>query len=92
MCGCTSGGIGFSASNKSYCGGQVSILQDARNKLAILFNHVKDPELKQQYKNDRLTVEQIMYDASNGIACPDAETIAEIINYVKNEYSKYYNT
>lgn len=91
MCGCTSGG-GYSTSSTSYCGGQVSILQDSRNKLAILYNHVQDPELKAKYKEDKATVDQIMYDAANGISCPDAEEVTTIVNYVNNEYAKYYNT
>lgn len=90
MCGCSSGGYGFSSSNSNLCRGQLSRLEDSRNKLAILYNITKDSTLKSKYKIDRSEIEQLIMDAKND-SCPDNETVLLIVAEVNNEYTKYYN-
>ena len=93
MCGCSSRGSGFTASSSgaTFCSGQYSQLQDARNKLATMFNIERDPVKKAKLKEDRDLVEQLLLDSANG-SCPDNETVILIVTEVNNEYAKYYNT
>jgi hypothetical protein len=89
MCGCSSGGFGFlSSSSSSKCGGQYSSLQDARNKLAIMFNLEKDPEKRATLKQDKDEVDQLLYESANG-ACPSYETVSFIVKEVNNEFATY---
>lgn len=90
MCGCSSGGSGFStlSGSSSFCSGQYSKLEDARNKLAIMFNIEKDPEKRAVLKQDRDEVEQLIYESANG-TCPSYETVNFIVNEVNNEFATY---
>lgn len=95
MCGCGGGASGsfkYGTSSTSFCGSKISLLQDARNKLAILYNLTKDPVLKAKYKEDRNVVEQMLNDTADGQTCPDSETVMFIVTEVNNEYAKYYNS
>jgi hypothetical protein len=79
-------------SNGTFCSGQLNRLADARNKLAILFNTIKDPDLRVKFKSDRDEIEQLIYESNNNQVCPDNETVMFIVTEVNNEYTKYYNS
>lgn len=87
MCGCSSGS-GFS----SPCGGKVSRLTVAMNKLILLFNKEKDILKREKLKEDRLTIDNILKEAAISGSCPDLATVVLIETEVNNEYTKYYNT
>jgi hypothetical protein len=91
MCGC-SGGSGYSFLTSGTCGAQGDKLRGSREKLAILYNHVKDEELKARYKEDRLEIEEMIRQANLTETCPDLETVILIETEVNNEYAKYFNT
>jgi hypothetical protein len=90
MCGC-SGSLSSKASTSTTCGWKSSKLEDARNKIAILFNSVSDPQLKEEYKALREEIEQILLSIYNNGACPDGSVVNAIINEIENEYANYYN-
>lgn len=92
MCGCSGGSSVVMGASGSFCRSQMDKLQKSRNKLAILFNHIKDVELRAKFKEDRDEIELIMREASETGTCPDHETAVYIENEVNNEYAKYYNT
>lgn len=91
MCGCK-GSAKFTSSTTKSCSGKLSDLEDARNKLAILQNHVTDPVLKAKYKSEKDEVNDLIIQTSNTGVCPSQEVVTGITNYVNNEYAKYYNT
>lgn len=90
MCGCSSGTT-FGKSGSNTCRNTSSLLYDARNKLAILFNITTNPGLKAQYDSDKMEVEQLINDSNTSGVCPDYAIVIAIVNYVNNEYSKYNN-
>lgn len=90
MCGCNLS----STSSKSYvriCGYKYDKLQQARDKMAILFNTTRDPQLKAEYKDLRNEIEALQANIIQSDICPDNNTITAILTEVENEYSNYYN-
>ena len=73
------------------CKAQADKLTKSRNKLAILYNIVKDPEVKARLKEDRLDIEEIIKQANETQNCPDHKTVVFIETQVNNEYAKYNN-
>jgi hypothetical protein len=95
MCGCKGGfkGVKFSASSSKLCKDRGRKLNDAANKLAILFNiTIDDPERKEQYKKDRNDINDLLKQMASTGTCPDHELVVQIANEVDNEYAKYSNT
>lgn len=91
MCGC-SGSLSSKASKSSACGWKASKLEDARNKIAILFNAVKDAQLKEEYNTLKVEIEQILLLIYNNGTCPETSVVTAIINEIENEYANYYNS
>lgn len=86
MCGCGgNSSIGFSTT----CGKKVDRLVTSRNKLAILYNKISDPLLKNKYKEDRIDIDEIIKETHQTGTCPDLSVIILIEQEVNNEYSKY---
>lgn len=86
MCGC---GGNSSKGFSTICGKKIDRLTISRNKLAILYNKVNDSSLKEQYKNDRIDIDELIKESHQTGTCPELSIVSLIEQEVDNEYSKY---
>lgn len=91
MCGC-SGSLSYKASKSTACGWKASKLENARNKIAVLFNVVSDTQLKEEYNALKEEIGQILLLIYNNGTCPETSVVTAIINEIENEYANYYNS
>ena len=87
MCGCTGDKNGLV--NSTACQGRVSDLHKVRNRLITIEKLAKTPEKKEEYKEVRGQVEELLKDSVG--SCPSLEIISGLKDYVDNEYTIYNN-
>jgi len=69
------------------CGGKLNSLVAARNTLITISKLTSDPQLKEDYKEARTELEEMLKESAT--TCPDMVKLNALLQYVNNEYSKY---